>query len=72
MPLLTAVNPYVAGTMKAHAGASLMPRQAGGAGTEAGSGAGRCVGISGFAFQGTNAHVTIGRCATPCWLGSKR
>ena len=56
---LTEVNPHVVSTLgtafQAH-----MPRQPGGA-PHAGGGA--CTGISGFAFQGTNAHVILGRWA---------
>lgn len=67
IPNLTAVNPYIASSLhpaKYSFGADsgvLMPRQQGcsiGAAAEAGSG---FVGISGFAFQGTNAHVITGR-----------
>ena len=65
-PNLTAVNPYIVGSLQpaAAAGKGLrahMPRQALGA-AQAGLW-GQAVGASGFAFQGTNAHVVLGWCA---------
>ncbi len=54
---LTKVNPYVAstlgGTFSAH-----LPRQMSGSPQLRGD---AYTGISGFAFQGTNAHVILGR-----------
>jgi hypothetical protein len=82
IPHLTAVNPYISSTLggsaQAASGAVVMPRQrccgaAADVGTAAGgavdAGSGCAVGISGFAFQGTNAHVVLGRCACGwlCW-----
>lgn len=77
IPQLTAVNPYIASTLGIGArspgavdGRVLMPRQrSGSSSTESGlgssggaAGSSYTVGISGFAFQGTNAHVITGRC----------
>jgi hypothetical protein len=77
IPNLTAVNPYISstlgGTAAAASGAVAMPRQrccgvapamgmAAGGGADAGSSC--AVGVSGFAFQGTNAHVVLGRCTS--------
>jgi acyl transferase domain-containing protein len=56
---LTEVNLYVAGALRPGFDATL-PRQPSGA-PQLGHHA--CTGISGFAFQGTNAHVILGRCA---------
>ena len=54
---LSAVNPYISSTLVAakEPGLTYMPRMSG---ASCGEGS---VGISGFAFQGTNAHVIIGR-----------
>lgn len=76
IPNLTAVNPYISSTLggatAAASGSVAMPRQrccgaapatgiAAGGAMDAGSSC--AVGVSGFAFQGTNAHVVLGRCA---------
>lgn len=74
IPHLTSVNPYIASSLrpaKSSATADsgvLMPRQQAGSASVAPAGAdvaaagsGACVGISGFAFQGTNALVITGR-----------
>ncbi|CAL8465604.1 g5140 [Coccomyxa elongata] len=60
---LTSVNAYVAGTLRSKtlgvASALVhLPRQLGGAPLAGGNAE---TGISGFAFQGTNAHVILGR-----------
>ena len=60
---LSVVNPYIASTMRpaASAAAALpvhLPRQPSGAAMAGGN---AVTGISGFAFQGTNAHVILGR-----------
>ena len=54
---LSAINPYIASTLVAagRSGQAHMPRMSSGS---CGEGP---VGISGFAFQGTNAHVITGR-----------
>lgn len=62
---LTTVNAYVAGTLRSKTpgtlGASVhLPRQLSGAALAGGNAA---TGISGFAFQGTNAHVILARSA---------
>ncbi len=62
---LTMVNAYVAGTLRSKTpgtlGASVhLPRQLSGAALAGGNAA---TGISGFAFQGTNAHVILARSA---------
>ena len=63
---LTALNPHIIDTMEQQlpGGPELwMPRATGAApGSSDSSGQG-VAGISGFAFQGTNAHVLLGRCA---------
>lgn len=72
---LLAVNPYIAGSLEqlrlqqAQQGTApldvWMPRSRGAAGSPAGGTGGRwagATGISGFAFQGTNAHVVLARC----------
>ncbi len=53
---LSAVNPHIVGTLESakRPGIMHLPRMAGGA-------RGGAVGISGFAFQGTNAHVITDR-----------
>ena len=62
---LTEVNPYVASALGPGFAAAL-PRQLSGA-PQLGSHA--YTGISGFAFQGTNAHVILGRWArAPCCI----
>lgn len=59
---LTTVNPYVAGTLRSKAPGAAhavhMPRQLSGAALAGGN---AVTGVSGFAFQGTNAHVVLGR-----------
>ena len=69
---LSAVNPYIAGSLEQAAGGPgsaaplWMPRQHSAAGSPAAGGSGGwqgAVGVSGFAFQGTNAHVVLARCA---------
>lgn len=62
---LSTANAYVAGTLRSRtpgvAGASVhLPRQLSGAPLAARN---AVTGISGFAFQGTNAHVVLGRSA---------
>lgn len=75
---LTTVNAYVAGTLRSRdpgvASASVhLPRQLSSAPLARGKAA---TGISGFAFQGTNAHVILGRSAHDVYyfsfLGSSR
>jgi 3-oxoacyl-(acyl-carrier-protein) synthase/acyl carrier protein len=57
---LAAVNPYVAGALEqAPAPAAFLPRGPSPAGS--GSSEAGVVGVSGFAFQGTNAHVLLSR-----------
>ena len=60
---LSAVNPYIASTLRPAAAAAPtlpvhLPRQPAGAAVAEGN---AVTGISGFAFQGTNAHVILGR-----------
>ena len=67
---LSRVNPYIAATLQRRgpAGPDLaahLPRQRSGAPAAGGS---AIAGISGFAFQGTNAHVILGRCPTNLWI----
>ena len=62
---LSAANPHIAGSLEQQRAASpaamlWMPRGPSCSGVEG------AVGVSGFAFQGTNAHVVLARCATPC------
>jgi 3-oxoacyl-(acyl-carrier-protein) synthase/acyl carrier protein len=53
---LSAVNPYIVGSMQAASGlATFMPRGPSAAGL------GGLGGVSGFAFQGTNAHIVLER-----------
>jgi hypothetical protein len=61
LPHLTSVNPYVSASLGSAGGATThLPRQIGaGASPDAAAPRG---GISGFAFQGTNAHVVLARC----------
>ena len=73
---LTAINPYITGSLEqlqqGDSGWGVwMPRGHSAAGSPASSQAWQgAVGISGFAFQGTNAHVVLGRWAyrLVCWL----
>ena len=64
---LTSVNPYITGGLEQlqQGGSELgvwMPRSHSAGGSPGGSQAWQgAVGISGFAFQGTNAHVILGR-----------
>ena len=72
---LTAVNPYIAGSLEQQQeqgsstavwmprGHSAAPSAASASGSDSWQGA---VGISGFAFQGTNAHVVLARCVGAC------
>jgi hypothetical protein len=59
---LSSVNPYVADTLSGHSARHVFlprgPSPAATTGAESGA-----VGVSGFAFQGTNAHVVVGRWA---------
>ena len=65
---LTAVTPYIASSLEQlqQGGGALavwMPRGPSAAGSPGGSSAWQgAAGISGFAFQGTNAHIVLGRC----------
>ncbi len=59
-PHLASVNTYIASALASGGpggcvAAAHLPRQAGGAAAEG------AVGVSGFAFQGTNAHVIVSR-----------
>lgn len=58
---LTAINEHVAGSLEQQGRglAMWLPRCEGGA--PGGMGAGGGVGVSGFAFQGTNAHLIMSR-----------
>ena len=60
---LSVINPYISSILResSHAAAGLLahlPRQISGAAVAAET---ATTGISGFAFQGTNAHVILGR-----------
>lgn len=68
---LTSVNPYIVGSLQPARGQSSgkglhahLPREVSAASNlNHGSIWGQVAGVSGFAFQGTNAHVVLGRCA---------
>ena len=60
---LSLINPYITSTLRPGGAAAAalpvhLPRQPSGAALVGGKAA---TGISGFAFQGTNAHVILGR-----------
>lgn len=61
---LTAINAHVADSLEQQRGAAALwlPRCEGGA--PGGAGAAGRVGVSGFAFQGTNAHLIVARQAS--------
>jgi hypothetical protein len=87
---LAAVNPYIAASLEDARGTApcrdgtaavppvWMPRAPGSAASPSGGGGGggQAAGVSGFAFQGTNAHVVLTRCAkklveaVACWGAS--
>ena len=62
---LTRVNPYVVGALESAPNAfGWMPRSA----SSVAHGSNSCAGISGFAFQGTNAHLIVGKAAVEASL----